>query len=62
MMVMYNNNDNNYNYIDIIAGNICKFAGLMRNPQHLNIKWQAFATDTIILNFQLYSINIITRQ
>ena len=37
MMVMYNNNDkdNNYNYIDIIAGNICKFAGLMRNPHIL---------------------------
>ena len=41
-MVMYNNNnnnnnnkDNNYNYIDIIAGNICKFASLMRNPHIL---------------------------
>ena len=57
MMVMYNNNDNNYNYIDIIAGNICKFAGrLNEKSTHLNIKWQAFATDTIILNFQLYSI------
>ena len=59
MMVMYNNNDNNYNYIDIIAGKIC---WLNEQSTHLNIKWQAFATDTIILNFQLYSINIITRQ
>ena len=59
MMVMYNNNDINYNYIDIITGNICKFVICWLNEKstHLNIKWQAFATDTIILNFQLYSIN-----
>ena len=63
MMVMYNNNDINYNYID--GHNSWKdlqICWLNEKSTHLNIKWQAFATDTIILNFQLYSINIITRQ
>ena len=66
MMVMYNNNDNNYdnnyNYIDINSWKYLQICWLNEKSTHLNIKWQAFATDTIILNFQLYSINIITRQ
>ena len=60
MMVMYNNNDINYNYID--GHNSWKdlqICWLNEKSTHLNIKWQAFAILTQLFQISSYTVLIL---